>query len=89
MGRSWKKSDNGGEYIDSTLETWFREKGIQHQATPARCPQCNGVSERINRTVQDRGRSMLVGAGLEGGFWVKGSSDSILHSKQGTSDRAE
>ena len=73
VGKKLKKirSDNGGEYIDSTLETSFREKGIQHQTTPARCPQCNGVSERMNRTVQDKARSMLVGAGLDGGFWVE------------------
>ena len=65
------RSDNGGGFIDGSLETWFKEKGIQHQTIPARSPQSNGVSERMNRTVQDRGRSMLVGAGLGGGFWVE------------------
>ena len=65
------RSDNGGEYIDATLETWLREHGIQHQTIPARSPQSNGVAERMNRTLQDRARSMLVGAGLGGGFWVE------------------
>ena len=36
------------------------EHGILHQKIPARSPQSNGISERMNRTVQDRARSMLV-----------------------------
>ena len=68
------RSDNGGEYIDASLETWLKEHGIQHQTIPARSPQSNGVAERMNRTLQDRARSMLVGAGLGGGFWVEAIS---------------
>ena len=49
----------------------MREHGIQHQTIPARSPQSNGVAERGNRMVQDRARSMLVGAGLGGGLWVE------------------
>ena len=75
-GRRVKKirSDNGGEYVDAALETWFREHGILHQTIPARSPQSNGIAERMNRTLQDRARSMLVGAGLGGGFWVEAIS---------------
>ena len=68
------RSDNGGEYIDAGLEQWLREHGIQHQTIPARSPQSNGVAERMNRTLQDRARSMLVGAGLGGGFWFEAIS---------------
>ena len=72
-GKKVKKlrSDNGGEYIDEELGRWLREHGILHQTIPARSPQSNGVAERMNRTLQDRARSMLVGAGLGGGFWVE------------------
>ena len=75
-GKKVKKlrSDNGGEYIDASLETWLREHGILHQTIPARSPQSNGIAERMNRTLQDRARSMLVGAGLGGGFWVEAIS---------------
>ena len=65
------RSDNGGEYIDASFEKWLREHGIVHETIPARSPQSNGVCERMNRTIQDRARSMLVGAGLGGGFWVE------------------
>ena len=75
-GKKVKKlrSDNGGEYIDGELETWLKEHGILHQTIPARSPQSNGIAERMNRTLQDRARSMLVGAGLGGGFWVEAIS---------------
>ena len=65
------RSDCGREYIDNSLETWFKEHGIQHQTIPTRSPQNNGVSEMMNRTVHDRGRAMLVGARLGGGLWVE------------------
>ena len=65
------RSDNGGEYIDASFEKWLREHGVVHETIPARSPQSNGVCERMNRTIQDRARSMLVGAGLGGGFWVE------------------
>ena len=68
------RSDNGGEYVDASLETWLKEHGIMHQTIPARSPQSNGVAERMNRTLQDRARSMLVGAGLGGGFWAEAIS---------------
>ena len=65
------RSDNGGEYINGELEAWLRGHGVLHETIPARCPQSNGVAERMNRTVQDRARSMLIGAGLGGGFRVE------------------
>ena len=76
VGKKVKKlrSDNGGEYIDAGLEQWLKEHGILHQTIPARSPQSNGVAERMNRTLQDRARSMLVGAGLGGGFWFEAIS---------------
>ena len=76
VGRKLKviRSDNGGEFIDASFETWLRMRGINHQTIPARSPQSNGVAERMNRTLQDRARSMLVGAGLGGGFWVEAIS---------------
>ena len=65
------RSENGGEFIDAAFEKWLKEHGIVHQTIPARSPQSNGVCERMNRTIQDRARSMLVGAGLGGWFWVE------------------
>ena len=73
VGRKVKnmRSDNGGEYIDEEVKAWLRGHGVLHETIPARCPQSNGVVERMNRTLQDRARSMLIGAGLGGAFWVE------------------
>ena len=39
--------------------------------TPPRTPQENGVSERMNRTIMERARSMRLHAGLPPHFWVE------------------
>ena len=41
------------------------------QKTTPYTPQQNGVVERMNRTLLERSRSMLSGAGLEQKFWVE------------------
>ena len=45
------RSDRGGEYIDSELQSFLCSKGIIFQCTVPRCPQQNGISERKNRTL--------------------------------------
>ena len=87
VGRRIKtmRSNNGGEYIDASLDTWLKEYGISHQTITARSPQSNGVAERMNRTLQDRARSMLVGAGLGGGFWVEAISVASYIKNRGSS----
>ena len=67
MGRL--RTDNGGEFCSVALSTWLKEKGVKHETTPPRTPQSNGVAERMNRTLQDRARSMMLHAGLGGGSW--------------------
>ncbi|GKA46788.1 retrovirus-related pol polyprotein from transposon TNT 1-94 [Tanacetum coccineum] len=64
---TWKKlkcirSDNGGEYI-GPFDAYCREHGIQHQKTPPKTPQFNGLAERMNRTLVERVRCLLSHAG--------------------------
>ncbi|CAL2278325.1 unnamed protein product [Prunus armeniaca] len=40
------RTDNGGEYVNNTLTSFFRAQGIIHQTTTSFTPQQNGVSER-------------------------------------------
>ncbi|GJR21154.1 putative RNA-directed DNA polymerase [Tanacetum coccineum] len=49
------RSDNGGEYI-GPFDAYCREHGIQHQKTPPKTPQLNGLAERMNRTLVERVR---------------------------------
>ena len=65
------KSDNGAEYTSIAFVQYLTSKGIQHQFTIPRTPEQNGVAERMNRALQESGRSMLHGAGLPDGFWAE------------------
>ncbi|GKD67602.1 retrovirus-related pol polyprotein from transposon TNT 1-94 [Tanacetum coccineum] len=44
-------SDNGTEFKNATLKSFYEKLGILHQTSIARTPQQNGVVERRNRTL--------------------------------------
>ena len=54
------RTDNGGEYVNNTLQTFFKNHGILHETTPAYNHESNGVAERLNRTLQTMMRAMLI-----------------------------
>ncbi|GJU25788.1 putative RNA-directed DNA polymerase [Tanacetum coccineum] len=59
------QTDNGGEYI-GPFDAYCREHRIQHQKTPLKTPQLNGLEERMNRTlVEEVSRSAFTCRG----FW--------------------
>lgn len=60
------RSDNGGEFIGTDLEEWFKKKGIKHEFSPARTPQCNGVVERANKTIIEMTRTMMADSNTTG-----------------------
>ena len=62
--------DNGGEYIDGGFSEYCATQGIRMEKTIPRTPQQNGVAERINRTLNERTRSMRFHAGLSKTFWA-------------------
>ena len=47
------RSDNGPEYISSTLANWARSQGIKLDYIQPGKPQQNAYIERYNRTVRD------------------------------------
>jgi transposase InsO family protein len=49
--------------------THLKASGIVWQLTPPGTPQCNGVSERRNRTLLDMVRSMMSLTDLPLSFW--------------------
>ncbi|GJY87788.1 putative RNA-directed DNA polymerase [Tanacetum coccineum] len=67
------RTDNGGEYI-GPFDAYCREHGIQHQKTPPKTPQLNGLAERMNRTLVERVRCLLSHAGLPASFWGFGAA---------------
>ncbi|KAJ9542546.1 hypothetical protein OSB04_029052 [Centaurea solstitialis] len=65
------RSDHGTEFKNSTLETFFEQKGITQNFSSVRTPQQNGVAERRNRTLIEAARSMLSEANLATQFWAE------------------
>ena len=64
------KSDHGTEFKNSTLDEFFKNKGISQNFSILRTPQQNGVVERRNRTLIEAARSMLSEVNLETQFWA-------------------
>ena len=64
------RSNNGGEYIDGGFSEYCAAQGIRMEKTIPGTPQQNGVAERMNRTLNERARSMRLHAGLLKTFWA-------------------
>ena len=63
------QSDRRGEYLSYEFGEHLKKCGILSQLTPSGTPQCNGVSERHNRTLLDMVRSMMSLTDLTLSFW--------------------
>ena len=57
------RSDNGTEYVNNHFKEFIEKNGILHQKTCPYTPEQNGVAERMNRTIADRVRCMLIDSG--------------------------
>lgn len=68
------RTDNGTEYCNSQFIKFIRESGIVHQKTAPYTPEQNGVAERMNRTLIERVRCMLLDSGLENIFWAEAAN---------------
>lgn len=62
------RCDNGREYLSSEIKQFFESKGIQVEFTVRYTPQQNGVAERMNRTILQKARCMLLHSKLEKTF---------------------
>ena len=65
------RCDNGGEYIPNTLKKFCRDNGIFIDYTIARTPELNGVAERMNRTLMNKVRAMLIESNVPKKFWTE------------------
>lgn len=79
------RSDNGGEYIDGGFREFCAANGIRMEKTIPGTPQQNGVAERMNRTLNERARSMRLHAGLPEIFWADAVSTAAYLINRGPS----
>ena len=63
------RTDNGGEYVNRDLDTYFDSLGIIHYTTMPYTPEQNGKAERINRTLLEKAKSMLAESNLPPKAW--------------------
>ena len=55
----------------------MKKDGIKHELTVSQTPEQNGVAERMNRTLVESVRSMLVGANLPQRFWAEALATAV------------
>ena len=63
------RTDRGGEYLSNEYKQFLEQQGIFHEVSMAGTPQQNGVAERLNRTLQEKARSMMASSRIHGRFW--------------------
>ncbi|GKA36473.1 retrovirus-related pol polyprotein from transposon TNT 1-94 [Tanacetum coccineum] len=65
------RTDRGTEFLNKTLNAFFKEEGIEHQTSTPQTPEHNGVVERRNRTLVEAARTMLSASKLPLFFWAE------------------
>ena len=63
------RTDGGGEYVSAAWKQYVQEKGIRHELTAPYSPQQNGMAERLNRTLLEKMRCLLIWSGLPKSYW--------------------
>jgi hypothetical protein len=64
-------SDRGGEYLSTEFDRYLKDQGIKRQLTVHHSPQQNGVAERLNRTLVEHARAMLLGQDMPKILWAE------------------
>ncbi|GJV87167.1 retrovirus-related pol polyprotein from transposon TNT 1-94 [Tanacetum coccineum] len=65
------RTDRGTEFLNKTLNAFFKEEGIEHQTSTPRTPEQNGIVKRRNRTLVEAARTMLLASKLPLFFWAE------------------
>ncbi|KAJ9553771.1 hypothetical protein OSB04_017816 [Centaurea solstitialis] len=84
------RTDNGTEFKNIILKTFYNTSGITQTFSAARTPEQNGVVERRNRTLVEAARSMLAESQLPQYLWAEAvntacytQNRSIIHRRFG------
>lgn len=63
------RCDNGTEFTSTTFKTFCHTNGITIEYTTPYTKQSNGAAERLNRTIVEKARALLLNAQLPTTFW--------------------
>lgn len=64
------RTDNGLEYVNKSFSDYLKSNGIIHQTTTPYTPEQNGTAERMNRSLVERAKCMLLNTNLPKQFWA-------------------
>lgn len=70
-------SDNGSEFVNSSVRTTLNVEHAQHITSVPYTPEQNGVAERSNRTVIESARTILNSSGLPDFLWTEAVNTSV------------
>ncbi|KAL0882308.1 hypothetical protein ABMA27_000825 [Loxostege sticticalis] len=65
------RTDYGLEYVNRPFTNYMKGAGIIHQTTTPYSPEQNGAAERMNRTLVERAKCMLLNANLPKHYWAE------------------
>lgn len=65
------RTDNGLEYVNKDMSDFLKQYGIIHQTTTPYTPELNGVAERMNRTLVEKAKCLLLNAKLNKQYWAE------------------
>ena len=63
------RTDNGLEFVNQEFNDLCAKYGIQRHKTVKNTPQQNGVAERMNRTLLNKVRCLMIESGLSKPYW--------------------
>jgi gag-polypeptide of LTR copia-type/Domain of unknown function (DUF4219)/Zinc knuckle len=64
------RTDQGREYLGD-LTPFLKSLGVEHHNTAPFTPQSNGISERLNRVLNESIRAMLYSANMPDVYWAE------------------
>jgi transposase InsO family protein len=64
------RTDQGREYLGD-LTPFLKSLGVEHHDTAPFTPQSNGISERLNRVLNESIRAMLYSANMPDVYWAE------------------
>jgi hypothetical protein len=67
--------DRGGEYLSDAFISFLDKKGIEQKLTVHDTPENNGVVERLNHTLIEKVRAMMISSQSPRGLW----GEALMH----------
>ncbi|GKA00158.1 retrovirus-related pol polyprotein from transposon TNT 1-94, partial [Tanacetum coccineum] len=72
------RTDNGTEFVNQTLRSYYESVGISHETSVARSLQQNGIVKRRNCTLVEAARTMLIYTKSPLFLWAEGVATASL-----------